>query len=215
MDYDLARLQGLRALLGRAAAPVGLLLLIAAARPGTAAEAEVADWPCQQRLVPEIAAGMIWSGPALDSVADAAAEPTLRHLAGELAARRVSVEQASAQIDQFARGLPAEHKNERLTQLFAATLALINDDRSSIIGGIRKYARGQQALAERVAASNAQLANLAADQVKEREALIAQRSWDMRIYDDRRSSLAYLCEQPVLLDQRAFALARAIAGHLE
>ena len=94
-------------------------------------------------------------------------------------------------------------------------MALINDDRSSIIGGIRKYARGQQALAERVAASNAQLANLAADQVKEREALIAQRSWDMRIYDDRRSSLAYLCEQPVLLDQRAFALARAIAGHLE
>jgi hypothetical protein len=44
---------------------------------------------------------------------------------------------------------------------------------------------------------------------------MARRSWDMRLYEDRRDSLTYLCEQPVLLEQRAFALARAIAGHLE
>jgi hypothetical protein len=216
-DHDLAGNQGRRAIARSLAGALlaGLVLLTAAVRAGAAAEGEAADWPCQQRLVPEIAAAMIWAGPALDSVADAAADPTIRHLAGELAARRVPLEQASAQIDQFAKGLPAEHRDERLTQLFASTLAHINKDRGSIIGGIRKYAHGQQALAERVNASNEQLAQLAADQVQEREALIAQRGWDMRIYDDRRASLAYLCEQPVLLEQRAFALARAIAGHLE
>ena len=79
------------------------------------------------------------AGPALDSVPKEADDPMLRHLAGELAARRVPLEQASAQIDQFAAGLPAERRNEGLTQLFAATLAIINHDRSSIIRGIGKY----------------------------------------------------------------------------
>ena len=49
----------------------------------------------------------------------------------------------------------------------------------------------------------------------ERDTLIAERDWDVRIYDDRRGSLSYLCEQPVLLEQRAFALARTIVSHLE
>ncbi len=44
---------------------------------------------------------------------------------------------------------------------------------------------------------------------------MAQRGWDLRLYEDRSDSLAYLCEQPVVLEQRAFALARAIAKHLE
>jgi hypothetical protein len=51
--------------------------------------------------------------------------------------------------------------------------------------------------------------------VQERETLIAERDWDVRIYDDRHSSLSYLCEQPVLLEQRAFALARTIVDQLE
>jgi hypothetical protein len=32
--------------------------------------------------------------------------------------------------------------------------------------------------------------------------LVAERDWDVRVYDDRARSLTYLCEQPVLLDQR-------------
>ena len=48
-----------------------------------------------------------------------------------------------------------------------------------------------------------------------RDALLAEQGWDIRVFEDRRSSLGYLCEQPVLLEQRAFALARTIAGHLE
>jgi septal ring factor EnvC (AmiA/AmiB activator) len=214
MRHDLRGSRGLRAIAGGcAAALVGLLSLPAA--PPAAAAAATAEWPCQQRLVPEIAAGMIWSGPPLTSVPAEVDDPTIRHLAGELAARRTPLDQASAQIDAFAQGLAPEHRKEQLTQLFAATLAIINHDRGSIIGGISKYAHGQQALADRITASNEQLAQLAADQVQERDALTAQREWDMRIYGDRRSSLSYLCEQPVLLEKRAYAVAKAIAAHLE
>jgi hypothetical protein len=193
----------------------GLWILTASLLPAAAAMAADPDWPCQQRLVPDIAAGMIWSGPPLDTKAAAADDPEIRHLAGNLAARRTPLEQATAAIDRFARGLPVGHKNEQLTRQFAETLAILNRDRSSIIGGIKKYARGQEALAQRIGATNQKLAQLASDQVQERDALAAQREWDMRIYSDRRSSLSYLCEQPVLLENRAFTLARAIAAHLE
>ena len=38
--------------------------------------------------------------------------------------------------------------------------------------------------------------------------------WDTRIFTDRQAQLTYVCETPVILEQRAFALGRAIAGHL-
>ena len=52
-------------------------------------------------------------------------------------------------------------------------------------------------------------------EILKRDTLRAERDWDIRIFEDRRQSLVYLCEQPVLLEQRAFALARAIASHME
>ena len=39
--------------------------------------------------------------------------------------------------------------------------------------------------------------------------------WDTRIYDERQAALAYVCESPVLLEQRAFALAREIRSRLD
>ena len=190
-----------------------VLWVSAGARPA-AAVGEDPDWPCVQRLVPEIAPGMLWAGPPLD-VVHGEPVPAIDALASELAARRVPLQAAEAQVEQFASSLAAEQKAEQLTRLFARTLAIINRDRSSIVQGIRKYARGQRALAERINVRNEELIELAADRVLERDALRAERDWDLRVYEDRRSSLGYLCEQPVLLEQRAFALARAIAGHLE
>ena len=192
---------------------VAVLWLLASARP-LAAAGEDPDWPCVQRLVPEIAPGMIWAGPQLDALAGDTV-PAVDALASELAARRVPLKEAEAQVEEFASSLAGEQKDEQLTRLFGRTLEIINRDRSSIIQGIKKYARGQRALADRIAARNEALVTLAADRVLERDALRAERDWDLRVYEDRRSSLRYLCEQPVLLEQRAFALARAIAGHLE
>ena len=192
---------------------LALLWLLAGAQP-LAAAGEDPDWPCVQRLVPEIAPGMIWAGPPLDSV-DGEPRPAIDALASELAARRVPLEDAEAQVERFAGTLEGGPKDGQLTRLFARTLEDINRDRSSIIQGIRKFARGQRTLAERINARNDQLSALGADQVALRDALLAEQAWDLRVYEDRRSSLGYLCEQPVLLEQRAFALARTIAGHLQ
>lgn len=190
------------------------LLLAGVSAPAAAATREDPDWPCIQRLVPQIAPAVIWPGPPIEGV-DGPANPLTEELAGDLAARRVPLDEATAQVEAFAATLAEEQKAEQLTRLFARTLEIINSDRSSIIAGIKEYARGQRALAENINEKNERLIDLPKDQVLERETLIAERDWDVRIYDDRARSLTYLCEQPVLLEQRAFALARAIAGHLE
>jgi hypothetical protein len=193
---------------------LGLLCCTTGVRP-VAAAGEDPDWPCIQRLVPEIAPAVIWAGPSLDSVDGHEPSPAIDQLAEELAARRVPLAEAQEHVDAFAKTLDDRQKAEQLTRLFAYTLEIINRDRTSIIEGIKKYARGERALAESITEKNDRLSELPADRVLEREALIAERDWDIRIYDDRRDSLTYLCEQPVLLEQRAFALARAIAGQLE
>jgi len=177
------------------------------------------DWPCVQRLVPEIAPGMIWTGPPIGSVDRSRRDRAIEDLAGELAARRVPVEDARELIDQFAGSLDPADKDQALTRLFAETLEIINRDRASIIAGIKRFARQQRQLSDKIEQINATLRDLEKDGAGDAEArratLEEQREWSVRIFDEREASLTYLCEQPVLLEQRAFALARAIAGHLD
>ena len=66
----------------------------------------------------------------------------------------------------------------------------------------------------------AELSTLAADAAslpgtQERTAALTEKlQWDRRIYRERDQSLTYVCEVPVLLEQRLFALARHIQSHL-
>ena len=52
------------------------------------------------------------------------------------------------------------------------------------------------------------------DQTKVDE-LISRVEWDTRIFDERNKTIGYVCEVPVLIEQRLFALARAIQQSLE
>jgi hypothetical protein len=114
--------------------------------------------------------------------------------------------------------LPADASAEALTMLFAGALETINRDRASLISGIKRFARQQRSLSESIAATNAALRELRQDgtgeQASRLDELEQRRTWEMRIFDEREDSLTYLCEQPVLLERRAFALARHIAGLL-
>jgi len=193
------------------AASLGLLTGAATAQPKPADP----DWPCVQQLLPEIAGGMVWTGPPLDEIAPPEDNRALNALAKELAARRVAIEEAEGKIESFAGPLEVGEKASALTALFKTTLTIINADRASIINGIKKFSQGQRTLADNINAKNLEIEAMGRDDILARDAAMAERDWDVRIFEDRRRSLTYLCEQPVLLEQRAFALARGIAGHLE
>lgn len=201
--------------MGRICWTVALTLVLAP--PASAAET---DWPCVQALVPEISGEMIWPGPPLGEAAEAWREdPEIRDLAPELAARTTPLDEAEERVDEVAQSLDPEVRNEKLARLFAGVLETINRERASVIAGIKRFAREQRELSERIVETGAALRELDGDGTPEQEArrqeLRQERAWSIRVHEEREGSLTYLCEQPVLLEQRAFALARTIAGHLE
>ncbi len=186
-----------------------------------AADPQDPDWPCIQRKIPEISAGMMWAGPQVDEN-DRSWEtsPPVADLAHRLAQRRMPIEQADREIDDFAAG-PGEDKDARLTQLFTGLLQIINAERNAIIAGIERYARRQTALADKIKAMTRNLNELLSrtpgtEAIRAEIDEIEQRLlWDTRVFDEREQSLSYVCESPVLLEQRLFALARRIMSHLE
>lgn len=195
------------------------LLCAAWATTAAAADPEDPDWPCIQRKVPKISAGMVWAGPPLEDLqTDWRQDIEVSQLAGTIARRSVPIEEAERQIADFAATL-GDARSETLTLLFDATLSIINNERGSLIAGIGRYARRQAALAERIRGLTETLHGLPADGGAEsrtqREELQEALVWDTRIFEEREQSLKYVCEQPVMLEQRVFQLARAIMAQLE
>lgn len=196
---------------------LGLWILFAGSR-GWAAGTEP-DWPCVQRLVPQVSAGMVWAGPPLEDVPDWRANPEISKLAAALSRRALPMGEAERRVEAFADAQGTD-KDRRLTMLFAGILETINAERSSVIDGIRRYARRQQALAARIEATLADIDALprqggSSEQETRRLELTERNVWDSRIYEERERSLVYLCETPVLLEQRVFALGRAIQNLLD
>lgn len=173
------------------------------------------DWPCIQRKQPHLSLGQMWTGPEPDdAVRELARSPDIAHLADRLEQRRLPIDQATAEIGTFA----AQADNAKLTALMVAVLDRIEPQRSALISGIARYGHKQVDLAKRIEDHRAKMAEMEKapspdfDAIDERE---KQLDWDMRIFQDRQQSLTYVCETPVILEQRVFALARAIQAGLK
>lgn len=190
-----------------------------AGRAALAAEAEDSDWPCIQRLVPQLSAGMVWVGPPIEEVGGAWRDrPGVHELVAKIAPLGTPVEKAQKAVQVFAETL-GDQKDAVLTLVFAGLFSTINQERNWIIEGIKKYARRQRALAEKISRKSRELDQLRKGGTPESEAkwqeLKPQLDWDLRIFDERDRSLKFLCEQPVLLEQRLFLLAREIMANIE
>jgi hypothetical protein len=204
--------------------PVAALALVLQAAAVPSAPAGMApralkkdpDWPCQQRLVPELAMAQMWNGPQPPDGAMWQSDPAIAPLALELAEKPPA--EAAPKIDEFAKAQPADQRGPRLALLFKASLEVINGERSKEIAGIKRYTRGQQGLAKKIADESSKLGGLAPgpDAVPPPELVEVKqtRDWDIRVFEDRQHSLKYLCDEPVVLEQRAFALAQALEAKL-
>jgi hypothetical protein len=180
-----------------------------------AAQPHDPDWPCVQRKVPALTVALMWAGPPPDDRWQE--DDKLNELARTLAPRRVPVEEAADAAAAEVAGLPPEARAERLADLFAAVLERINAERGAVIAGIGRYARRQSQEADRVEALQQELVDLEAAPTADRdEARVVELretlAWETRVYRERAQSLTYVCETPVLLERRAFDLARALAG---
>lgn len=191
-----------------------LLLSLVVAAPALAAGPPDPDWPCVQRRQPSLSLAQVWSGPLPDDAAEALARtPEVEKVAQLIALRRTPIDEADAAIATFA----AEHDPPALTALFVATLRHINKARDRVMSGITRYAHKQEDLDARIDTARHEFAAANAAEPKDFDridALEEEIDWSTRIFQERQQSLTYVCETPVILEQRAFALGRSIAAHL-
>ena len=190
-----------------------LALALTVTVPVSAADFDDPEWPCIQRKVPSLSVGQMWSGPMPEG--DWRDTPAIESLARALAPRRTTLEEVEARGAEFAASLDEAERAEGLSELFAAVLSRIDAERGQLISGIGRYARNQTALSDRIEGLQGELASLDPQEDDERmreleEVLI----WQARIFTERAQALTYVCETPVLLEQRAFAIARALAAQL-
>ncbi len=201
----------------RFAVVLGALFCCATAFEAKAARQE--GWPCIQRKVPKLTAGAFWSGPAFDENAPWRDDADVAALVAELVSRRTPLEKADKLIADFAAKQGAE-KQAKLALLFTGVFNEINTLRSDIIRGIERFMKNQQAKSDQLQKARAELDALDAKpdkteaDLKRLAELQTTVQWLIRIYDDREGTLTYVCETPVLLEQRLFALSRAIQSHL-
>jgi hypothetical protein len=196
------------------------ILAVGLALPGVApaADSRFPDWPCTQIKVPEISVAAVWAGPAIDDAGDAwQKDPAIKDNVARLAARRTSLDDAQRTIAELITGETAE-RQQRAKLLFAGLYKSLNDERTEVMNGIERFFRQHKTFAEKIRAETMELRNLQAaparDQAKVDE-LVSRVEWDTRIFEERRKTIGYACEVPVLIEQRLFALARAIQQSLE
>lgn len=203
-----------RGRLGAKLSAITCVTILAASAAG-ATEFNDPDWPCIQRKVSALSVGQMWSGPTPEG--DWRANPAIRDLAGTIAPRRTPLEAVETLVADFAADQPASDRDRTLALLLAAVIDLIDAERAQLIEGISRYAHNQTELSSRVEGLQAELVALDRedasdlDRIEEIEDTLA---WETRIFRDRAQSLTYVCETPVLMEQRAFAIARLIAAAL-
>lgn len=198
--------------------PLVLAVLAAATLSARAApRARDPDWPCQQVKVPELSVAAMWTGPSIDAYRTAwKQDPRIADLAGELSQRRVPIDRAQAEIDDLAKQAGAE-KQAKLLALFAGLFDTLGDERASVIAGLSRFGHRQKELAAELHGDEDALraAQTNATQDDAKIATLTQRlAWDAQVFEQRRQSLSYACEIPDVIEQRLFALARAIQSQL-
>lgn len=196
------------------ARPILLIVGLALAAPAAAAADHDPDWPCVQILVPALSPGQIWTGDPIEGTEPAWRDlPVIQPVLQRVTERFSDPEKDEEAIDRFAATLGAD-RNAVLTALFAGVFDTLNRERGEAVEAVRRYARGQRAMLDRIAEGLDRIDRLAPD-APEAAALREDIAWQRRILDERRRYLGAVCDQPVRLEQKLGRLARAIAAHLD
>jgi hypothetical protein len=191
-----------------------VVALVAAINAHSAAPRnEDPNWPCQQRLVPKLAAASYWTGPEIENFGDWHADPEIAKLVQRLAPRRVSTEEGLAEVAAFAQSLSGD-RTGRLALAFRGLLEETDRERAALIEQLKQIGRRQRELADLVAQLAAELNSVPPDTNGDDDAkrvdLQQRHDFTARNFEEIQRTIRYACETPVALDTRLGAWARAL-----
>lgn len=181
------------------------------------------NWPCISRKVDQISVAQIWDGPAVDDASGWQSDDNVRKLSAYLMTRRIKIEEAEAAVKKFADGLPAEARDKKLTELFAGVLSRANDERKIVIAGIERFHKRQMARAAEIekagialpAESELPTTPMSAGEIDKIPEEVDKYKWEARVFQERQQNIPIACDIPMLIDERAGAIARAIRGQMK
>lgn len=197
-------------------AALGFTLITSLLLPGNVqaqrAAAGPPDWPCVQRLIPELAWGTLWAGPSLDELEQPWWEDQqIGRTVRASTSRTISEEQALDHLQRFIE--ENDPDKQRLTLLFSGLFEQINSERSRTIEKIRSASRAQVARLEQVSELVNELetardsTNAAEEEITRLE---KELHWERRTFEMRQQALPALCEKPYLLEERLARMVRII-----
>ncbi|MEJ8475637.1 hypothetical protein [Roseibium algae] len=172
-------------------------------------------WPCLQRKVENLSLGLMWPVPLKQTETTSDLPDGARELAAQLALRRISIEDAEPLVNSYIKA-HSDINADRLGQIFEVVFEKLAKDRRRIISGIGRYSEKQITLAGTIDETRAEMDRLMSASSPDFDAvdkLEEKLDWDERIYRDRARSLTYVCETPVLLEKRLYAIAKLLSKH--
>lgn len=191
-------------------------IVMTCSAPVSAADFSDPTWPCIQRKVGELSLGLMWPHTVPDRPMRDALKSPADELIDALVLRRVSLDEVTKLIHGFVASTP-DLSTDDLGLIFADVFKRINTERNQLIEGISRYSLTQIDLAARIDAARVEMDTLMAQEEQDFErvdTLEEQLDWDQRIFRDRAQSLTYVCETPILLEKRAYAISTALLQHV-
>ncbi len=194
-----------------------VIAIVAASAPRATAQTGVKadpDWPCHQIKTPTLSLASVWAGPQLDLNSQSwRNESDVADLAAKMAQRRIPIADVELAIKDF-KAKAGPDVDAKVLGSFAAAFEDLSRQRSQIIDGLIRFGRKQRALADRIRAENEAIQK-SADQNSDRSPAPGGDSqerlqWDIRVFDERRQTISYVCDAPTLIEQRIGEIARSV-----
>ena len=186
--------------------------------PADAADPRDPDWPCMQAKVPEMSVASMWDGPSIADVGNSwEDDPKINDLVVRLAARRTPLDAAEKAIADVITGSAAE-KQDKAKKIFAGVFQTLSQQRSEVMSGIDRVARKEKELANKIRSDVTACANCRINRSKTNpRSMRSPRKLNgargFSTIDANR--FRYVCEVPTIIEQRVFALGRAIRQALD
>jgi len=178
----------------------------------------VGDWPCKQVRVPDVALAGVWNGPVIDAGRGIwRNDPAIADLVARLRPRRTPLPEAERLVAAFASAA-GEQRKARLLLLFAGVYEAMNDERHEVIAGLDRFGRRLKGMAVEARAATDALRAVQDRQPPDADAIRKASEalqWRLRLFEEQRRMIGYVCESPALIEQRLGALARVISSAME
>ena len=173
------------------------------------------EWPCIQRLIPEVSPAVMWPVPVEDNMrTQYRQDPLLRSLAEELGDLETFDEAHQQSISEFADGIAESERELQLTLLASGIVDVSNRVRKDYISGIKRYTRQQIAMSQQIEDTLNELSELEGQDAEAQQEVTETLRWHERVYDQRERSIQLLCEEPVELEQQLSEVLRYAAQYL-